>query len=235
MSEPHHDQQHTMGHDHPAVHGMLLVGEARAFLSHLPMFHPPHDYQVLLEVELYADGGDPFGAYVQDRRECAEPIYTWVPEPFKLSGLVAEPTAAFSMSGTIVRGHFERGGIAISSANVQARVTRVLYARQFTANASDPESLDYLLFGAPGDAFLAHLIKRAPDFDQVCAAKLAAPPTGWDGEALVLRIPGRGNGPDQRLMETEAVAAVVLAAEAPATVTLTTERVHYFETGDLAA
>jgi hypothetical protein len=43
-------QQHDHGAssaqgDHPAVHGMLMVGETQVLMSRLPMFHSPHDYQ----------------------------------------------------------------------------------------------------------------------------------------------------------------------------------------------
>jgi hypothetical protein len=47
------------GHEHPAVHGMLVVGEGQLFLSHLPMFHAPHDYQIIMEVRLRGDESDP--------------------------------------------------------------------------------------------------------------------------------------------------------------------------------
>lgn len=29
-----------------SVHGMLIFGKEKIYASHLPMFHPPHDYQV---------------------------------------------------------------------------------------------------------------------------------------------------------------------------------------------
>src|SRR5262245_47627723 len=33
--------------DGPGLHGMLIVGEQTVFLSHLPTFESPHNYQVL--------------------------------------------------------------------------------------------------------------------------------------------------------------------------------------------
>ena len=35
---------------------MLMVGETPLLMSHLPMFHSPHDYQILLETSLTAPG-----------------------------------------------------------------------------------------------------------------------------------------------------------------------------------
>ena len=45
-------------HDHPILiatfgtHGMLLFGEETLYLSHLPMFMSPHNFQVILAVTL---------------------------------------------------------------------------------------------------------------------------------------------------------------------------------------
>ena len=47
-------QGHDMGdmnndadaQDPPDIHGMAVIGQKSVFLSHLPMFGSPHDYQV---------------------------------------------------------------------------------------------------------------------------------------------------------------------------------------------
>ena len=38
--------------DVPTTHGMLLFGNETVYASHLPMFHSPHDYQLILELDL---------------------------------------------------------------------------------------------------------------------------------------------------------------------------------------
>jgi hypothetical protein len=100
-----HSDAHPQG-DHPAVHGMLIIGETRLLMSHLPMFHPPHDCQVLLS----APGSDPLKTYLDDGKASKSKVYTWVPKPFQLSALLAHPKIPLTMIGTIFRGHFERGG-----------------------------------------------------------------------------------------------------------------------------
>jgi hypothetical protein len=77
MPPQHHHEPNT---EHPAVHGMLMVGEARVLMSHLPMFHAPHDYQIILETSLSVPGFDPRKKYVDDRNATQTRIYTWVPE-----------------------------------------------------------------------------------------------------------------------------------------------------------
>src|SRR5258706_108638 len=54
--------------DAPSVHGMLIVGESTVFLSHLPMFHPPHDYQLILNAKLPGASG-PERVRTRARRE----------------------------------------------------------------------------------------------------------------------------------------------------------------------
>ena len=54
-----HQTHHDHGPDDPVdttgVHGMVLVGESPVYVSHLPMFMVPHNYQVILKVTLEDD------------------------------------------------------------------------------------------------------------------------------------------------------------------------------------
>lgn len=115
---------------------MVLVGQRRAYLSHLPMFMSPHDYQAVLEVTLTTDGADALAAYVTDR--AANPpggptrphpgsaMYGFAPtidktdgdpltDLFILSDLVTpsdpgDPRSTpirTAFAGTVFRGHFE--------------------------------------------------------------------------------------------------------------------------------
>src|SRR5215212_3920941 len=59
---------HEHGQERPAFHGMVLFGEQTAYLSHLPMFMSPHDYQAIFEVTFSKEGTNPLAAYVEDRR-----------------------------------------------------------------------------------------------------------------------------------------------------------------------
>lgn len=97
---------HGGGHgndDTTGVHGMLLFGEDDLYLSHLPMFMTPHNFQVLLEAgfddavrEVLGAGG----------------LHTFEPEVFAITELDpgGDGPARAAIEGTIFRGHFERGG-----------------------------------------------------------------------------------------------------------------------------
>ena len=122
--------------ERPGFHGMVLVGERRAYLSHLPMFMSPHDYQAIFEVTLTSGGADVVDDYVRDRvanppggatRPNADSaMYGFAPtidpddqdpltDLFILSDLVTpsdphDPASApirTAFMGTVFRGHFE--------------------------------------------------------------------------------------------------------------------------------
>jgi hypothetical protein len=175
--------------DPPSTHGMLLFGSGPYYLSHLPMFHRPHDYQVILEVEMSVGGQDIGPAYVADRKASQEPYYTIVPETFVLPTLFPGPSGAAqrqSFKASLVRGHFERGGQTIK-AGVNILIKRVVFARKFNPAAAALPSLQYIVFGGPKELFGAHLIQKKPDFDHVMRLRLTTPLTDPAQAAAVFK------------------------------------------------
>lgn len=161
--------------DQPSTHGMLVFGQAKVFISHLPMFHNPHDYQLIAELELPAEALAVYKASLAAHPE--ETVYTLVPETFVLPEMVADPRP---FSASLVRGHFERGGTEIVG-EVKVKLGKVVHFRKFDPRATRPAQATYLLFGGPQESFVAHFISRKPDFDQI--VELAG---GFNGEPQVL-------------------------------------------------
>src|SRR4051812_24637670 len=87
--------------DPPSTHGMLIFGRGTTYLSHLPMFHRPHDYQAIVEAELTASDKRLFLA---DAAEHPDQYYTLLPERFVLPEKILH---LGSFKATIFRGHFE--------------------------------------------------------------------------------------------------------------------------------
>lgn len=187
--------------DAPSTHGMLVVGNGPVYLSHLPMFHKPHDYQVLLEVDFVKAGADPVGHYAQDRHQTGEKVYTVVPELFSLPELFSGQRTSFK--ATLFRGHFERGGSPIIE-GVTVKVKRVIMAQKFAPNPVPLPSLKYFLFGNEAELFAAHVVNKKPDFDHVESVKVTS---GVVTEAVAKQIragafvefPGVANVPAQAL------------------------------------
>lgn len=241
----HHGSEHEHRPDTTGIHGMLVFGDDPIFMSHLPMFSmPEHCFQVLLRTGLAPQAE---AAYRDSLREANGVLHTFEPRPFPLAEL--DPQADSnrdSMAGTLVRGHFERGGTALAT-EVQAQIDAVVAFRPLDPHAEHDTGrpLAYLCFGSPDRPWLAHRITARPDFDQVLHARLApatgsaatADTVGPDTAALLL-VDGREDSPDQRLRDHEQATGTL--AVAPGTrrhhefpVTVTTGAELYFEAGEL--
>ena len=251
--ETSHESHVAVPTDRPSVHGMLVVGEETVYLSHLPMFMSPHDYQVILAVTLTNKGSDPQAIYVNDRRKTGERIYTFAPERFVLTDLVSpdpEHPRRSSFMGIPFRGHFERGGKPLSVAaagqpaaakppSVGVNVAWVVHFRKFDPDADQLPQLEYLLFGKGNERFLAHLITRPPDFDQILSVKVTGH-TFTDEElrrGVHITFPGRANAPEARIEEGEKVSGRILvegkSGPESSEIQLEAGVEFYFEAGEL--
>ncbi len=153
---------------------MVVFGDKRSFMSHIPMFRAPHDAQILLEVEI---PGRPTS--LSDR------LYTFEPEKFSLDALVAGTTR--EMVGTLYQGSFENGGQPIAKA-VHVTVLRTIATRMPLGSQPPPSPAipTYWLVGDREDAYLVHVIGAAPSFDQVLRARLKG------GDVVVEALAAKG-------------------------------------------
>jgi hypothetical protein len=205
----------------PAVHGMLVVGANTLYVSHLPMFHAPHNAQAIAAVQMTDAAGDVRARLARDRARTGETVYTLVPEPDRLTRLF---TNGQSYPATLYRGHFERGGTPLL-ADLRVTVQRVVHGRTFTPRAGTGMQPQWLLFGTPQEPFAAHRISAPPDLDQVVALQAAAvdPAVLARGETATITAP-------LPLQAGAALTATVAGRSWPVRVTAAI----YAETGDLA-
>lgn len=152
--------------DKPSVHGMTLMGTEKVYASHLPMFHSPHDYQIILELQFSEETKS---KYLQEKKNNPqEVLYTLEPEVFVLPTMV-QKTKKFKAN--LYRGHFERGGVKFLE-KVEVIISRVIYFQKFDTNTRKPDILLYILFGNEKEQFLVHQIASKPDFDENIAVKI---------------------------------------------------------------
>lgn len=265
------------GHGHheeaPAFHGMALFGEQTAYLSHLPMFSPPHDYQAIFQVTLSKDGVDQLPTYVEDRRANKQrphpesKMYGFQPiinpadqdpltDAFVLTELVTpadprdpdSPRLRSAFKGNIFRGHFEnfhvheKEGPKILS-DVVAHVENTVIFRKFDPRKPGLPQLEYFLFGLPQELFLAHVITRPRDFDQILGVQVEGHQFTDDElrRGVLVTFPGRENSEARKIDEQEEVTGQVqVPAQRPdgprsAEVQLKAGIQSYFETDDLEA
>jgi len=166
-------------------HGMALFGGAEGlYASHLPMFHAPHNYQVLLQVHI----ADPkLDAAVRRRLNGKTALWTIAPEKFELDRLAsgaAQPLQQFKAD--LVLGHFEQGG-KTEYAGATVVVDRVIMFRQLDAQQRSQSRASYVQLGTGTQRFLVKEIDSRPDFDHILAYR-AAP----GAATATVSVPKRG-------------------------------------------
>lgn len=196
------------------THGMALFGGKEAlYASHLPMFHAPHDYQVVLQVHI----ADPkLDAALRQRLDGKTALWTIDPEKFELNRLAPHAAAPVrEFKADLVDGHFERGG-KTQYAGATVVVDKVLVYRQLSADATRRDSARYVQLGSGKQRYLVKEIDSRPDFDHIVAIES---PDGASGVPVLL--------PKQALDET---AAAAIARALPGAKVMGTV---YFDTADL--
>lgn len=180
-------QHHQINNgDKPSTHGMLIFGKEKIYASHLPLFHPPHDYQIILELELDKTARQKF---ITDQQQHPESVtYTIEPEKFVLPEKI---NSKGSFKASVYRGHFERGGIKIAT-DVNIKITQVVYFKKLDPTATKDTGTDFILFGNTKEQFAAHHISDKPDFEQIIQVKAITP---VDAKYVLLSLNKESNNP----------------------------------------
>lgn len=204
------------------VHGMVLFGGREGLYgSHMPMFHAPHDVQVVLRLA----PADPRMSITLRRALRTAPGRLWTldPEPFNLDRLAPdapEPITAFS--ARVFEGHFERGGRVAHEA-VQFQVEKVLVWAPLKATPRRAATQRFWCLGEGMERFLLKQLDQRPDVDLIGSFQTATPVAGQP----VLELPNRRLGaPDPKALN----AALARAGFRP----LHAVTWPYVETADLA-
>ncbi|HEY8877029.1 MAG TPA: hypothetical protein VIN03_05655 [Roseateles sp.] len=146
-------------------HGMAVFGGRQGlYASHLPMFHTPHDSQLVFRFHLADAAAD------QVLREtlAREPkLWTFDPETFDLLRFApghARPLREFK--ARFFEGHFERGGKP-QAVEQRVVVDEVLIFRRLSAVPHEANTGRYRLIGRGDEWFAFKTIDRRPDFDHI--------------------------------------------------------------------
>jgi hypothetical protein len=240
-------QAHTEGpagaahKDPPAGHGMLVVGLDAIFCYHLPMFMSPHDYQVILEGTLSHQGSDPQRTYREDRKANEQTrVYTFAPVPFVLPDLFPPAPKLKKIRGDLFRGHFESppeypaDPFQIGS-GVDVVITDVVFAQKLLPLPTALDRLEYLLFGKGSELFLAHLITKKGDFDQVVSAQVKGHQF-LDEElrhGIRVQFAGKANTSSQKLAEGKTVSGTAHLADKKVAIEVESRVEFYLSERDL--
>lgn len=152
-------------------HGMAVFGGREGlYASHLPMFHTPHDSQVLLRFHLADAAAD---KALRETLARKPRLWTFDPEAFDLLRFMpshAQPLREFK--ARFFEGHFERGGKP-QAKEQRVVVDEVLLFRRLSPAERDAATGRYRLIGKGNEWFAFKTIDRRPDFDHI--VRLQAP------------------------------------------------------------
>jgi hypothetical protein len=141
-------------------HGMIVTGTpSHLLLSHIPMFHKPHDVQLILQAKVVGANTLP--------KSLSEKLHTFVPDLLSLDALRTGKLT--EMQGTVYAGNFEDGGTALSRVKVTVTSITHQHVLEATEVAAQPT---YFAQGSLNDAIVIHRIAGAPGYDQVIHASL---------------------------------------------------------------
>ena len=172
------------------THGMALFGgQEGLYASHLPMFHAPHDYQVILQIHIADPATD---AAVRQRLDGKDALWTIDPEKFELSTLAPQAKAPRKeFQADLVQGHFERGGNTQYKA-ARVVIDKVLVFRQLDDKPSNASMSRYMQIGSGTQRFLIKEIDSRPDFDHIVSYRAApgAPTASVQGRKWGIQAAG---------------------------------------------
>ena len=163
-------------------HGMALFGGKEGlYASHLPMFHAPHDYQVILQVHVADPATD---AALRRRLDGKTALWTIAPEKFELSRLAPQaPSPLKHFKADLVLGHFEQGGKTQYAASTVV-VDKVLMFRKLSPAISIGSTATYMQIGSGKQRYLIKQIDSRPDYDHILAYR-ATPGASTESITLV--------------------------------------------------
>jgi hypothetical protein len=146
--------------DPAGFHGMLFFGQGDTFyISHLPMFHKPHDYQAIVEVRLKDDVKAKYQAELKRKGG----YFTFAPEGNFV--LPAQVVGKKPITGSLVQGHFERGGTELLSTDLE--LVRVVFYKKISEKDKKPAKEKYIIFGKGDEYFMAHEVFQKPNVDEI--------------------------------------------------------------------
>jgi hypothetical protein len=191
--------------DIPSTHGMVVFGGATAtYASHLPMFHAPHDYQLLLKIALKGvPGSQALDAYAV-AKYAGKTLFTLEPQIMDLEKIMSGTKTEFIAA--IYEGHFERGGQNLG--NLKVQIEKIVFSSKLNSHTPPQQNEKYFVFGEKGAYFAAHIIQGKPSFDAIlevsqpyeiylpyCRTRVCAEPTKTviPDEKLPLALVGPGD------------------------------------------
>ncbi|MAD74724.1 MAG: hypothetical protein CML20_08035 [Rheinheimera sp.] len=165
------DDQHSYVGDHGMV---LFAADDILLASHLPLYQPPHNYQLIYQITLPPTEHKVVLATLQKRQQM-----TLLPQQFDLTQLIKGQS--ITVNAALYHGHFERGG-SVWFDKVPVNFARQLYIRPIQQPGTASEAR-YDVLKINSSYFLIHQIAANPSYDQILRTERPI------SEPLILKAP----------------------------------------------
>lgn len=199
-----------------ANHGFYLLGEQSLVLAHIPMFMPPHQAQLFMQISLLTgDGKNAAPIYLKDKQKTGALEYVLVSDPLALPALAPDaPDRLQTFTGNLYRGWpFDRqwklNPKQLLIPKVTIKITRSILYKSL-ATPTTLKALTYYCFKTTETTYLAHVLSEPPDFKHILTAKVSGPGNSAAQGAIQLQFPGVANRAANRLIPMQQATAVTV-------------------------
>ncbi|KHM46008.1 hypothetical protein PL71_16180 [Pseudoalteromonas distincta] len=162
---PQHNSHKT--HSYNGFHGMaLILAGDKVLASHMPLYAPPHNYQIVYEVTTDDTHLKTIKNILNKAADEQEQI-TILPTKFDLNLLINKKTPTLNV--TLFNGHFERGGNALFTTKLIFK--NPLYVEKITTNQAQ-KNVFALIKLTEQQGLVIHKIQSKPSYDSLSLVPL---------------------------------------------------------------
>ncbi|AUL75257.1 hypothetical protein ATS72_016640 [Pseudoalteromonas sp. 13-15] len=167
-SAPQHNAHNThKTHSYVGFHGMaLILAGDKVLASHMPLYAPPHNYQIVYEVTTDDTHLKIIKKALNESLKKQTQI-TILPTKFDLNLLINKLTP--TLNTTVFNGHFERGGTALFSTKLTFK--NPLYVKKLAITKPTKAEFDLIKLSA-GQGVVIHKIQSKPSYDSLILVTL---------------------------------------------------------------
>ena len=162
---PQHNSHITQSYN--GFHGMaLILAGDKVLASHMPLYAPPHNYQIVYEVTTDDTHLKTIKNILNKAADEQEQI-TILPTKFDLNLLINKKTPTLNV--TVFNGHFERGGNALFTTKLTFK--NPLYVEKITTNQAQ-KNVFTLIKLTEQQGLVIHKIQSKPSYDSLSLVPL---------------------------------------------------------------
>jgi len=165
---PQHNSHKThKAHSYVGFHGMaLILAGDKVLASHMPLYAPPHNYQIVYEVTTNNTNLKTIKSVLKKAAN-EQRLITILPAKFDLNLLINKKAPTLNI--TVFNGHFERGGKVLFNAKLTFK--NPLYVEKITTDKAQKNAFSLVKL-TEQQGLIIHKIQSKPSYDSLSLVPL---------------------------------------------------------------